>query len=172
MDKDYEVDCSKYVVEHLEVLQDGNIKHIRTTAQLMSDRVSGVMSLLVPNIMGHRYPYTGLDDRLKLLEQRKYYYKEIAMVILGTPDLDFEAFSDYIKTRSDLLPDERQMVLDGVVVELYTLTDQHSEIFDSEFRSKKFNIPVDEPGKTTTRDTILNFILRMLPVNIIYRKEK
>lgn len=172
MDKDSKFDCSKYVVEHLEVLQDSNIKHIRTKAQLMSDRVSGVMSLLVPNIMGHRYPYTGIDDRFKLLEQRKYYYKEIAMIILGTPDLDFESFSDYMKTRSDLFPDERQMVLDSVVVELYTLTDRHSETFDSEFRSKKFNIPVDEPGKTTTRDTILNFILRMLPLNINYRKDK
>ena len=69
------------------------------------------MTLLVANINMQRNPKIDLDTRVHCTEIRRQYYKDIAALILSTQGLDFESFRSYFQTRSDLTPDEKQMVL-------------------------------------------------------------
>ena len=62
-----------------------------------------------------------------------------------TPELSFDGFSGYVDTFRELMPDEKQLIKEGVATEIYSQTDKNpGGDEESEFRSKKFNIPTEE----------------------------
>ena len=90
-------------------------------------------------------PKYDLNDKLTQAKQRNEWYKEIANLILSTPGLSFDGFSGYVDTFRDLMPDEKQLIKEGVATEIYSQTDKNpGGDEESEFRSKKFNIPTEE----------------------------
>ena len=128
--------------EHNEAFEIVNENKQRNEA---SEYMEAIMTLLVANINMQRNPKIDLDTRVHCTEIRRQYYKDIAALILSTQGLDFESFRSYFQTRSDLTPDEKQMVLEGVVEEIYSQTDKNpGSDEESEFRSKTFNIPPQE----------------------------
>ena len=136
-----------------------------------SEYMEAIMTLLVANINMQRNPKIDLDTRVRCTEIRRQYYKDIAALILSTHGLDFESFRSYFQTRSDLTPDEKQMVLEGVVEEIYSQTDKnHGGDEESEFRNKKFNVPPQEEEETEPlNERFLNFLIWLLPLNRHYR---
>ena len=125
--------------EHNEAFEIVNENKQRNEA---SEYMEAIMTLLVVNINMQRNPKIDLDTRVHCTEIRRQYYKDIAALILSTQGLDFESFRSYFQTRSDLTPDEKQMVLEGLVEEIYSQTDKNpGSDEESEFRSKKFHIP-------------------------------
>lgn len=86
-----------------------------------------------------------MNDKLTQAKQRNEWYKEIAKLILSTPGLSFDGFSGYVDTFRYLMPDEKQLIKEGVATEIYSQTDKNpGGEEESEFRSKKFNIPTEE----------------------------
>lgn len=131
-----QIDLMRYAVECIP--QNKEIEEL-------SKNMEGVIGFLVANLKIQRNPKTDLNTRIHCAKIRRSYYKEIANIILGSEYLSFDIFSKYFKTRSDLTQDEIQMVLEGVVAELYSQTDKNpGGEEESEFRSKKFHIPTEE----------------------------
>lgn len=95
--------------------------------------------------MTFRNPKYDLNDKLTQAKQRNECYKEIASLILRTPWLSFDGFSGYVDTFRELMPDEKKLIKEGVATEIYSQTDKNpGGEEESEFRSKKFNIPTEE----------------------------
>lgn len=135
--------------EHLNEVLQSNASHITTKqaveVHLISKKMNGIMALLVPNVLVQRNPMYDLNDKLAQAKKRNEWYKQIANIILTTPVLSFEGFSGYVDTFSELTPDEKQLIKEGVATEIYSLTDKNpGGEEESEFRSKKFNIPTEE----------------------------
>ena len=108
----------------------------------LSKNMEGVIGFLVSNLKIQRNPKTDLNTRIHCAKIRLSYYKEIANIILGSEYLSFGIFSKYFRTRSDLTKDEIQMVLEGVVEQLYSQTDKNpGGDVKSEFLTKRFNFP-------------------------------
>lgn len=113
--------------------------------RLISQAMNGIMASLVPNVLAQRNPKYDLDTKLTQANQRNEWYKEIANLILITPGLSFDGFSEYVDTFRELMPDEKQLIKEGVATEIYSQTDKNpGGDEESEFRSKKFNIPTEE----------------------------
>ena len=113
--------------------------------RLISEAMNDIMSLLVPNVLAQRNPKYDVNAKLTQAKQRNEWYKEIAKLILSTPGLSFDGFSGYVDTFRELMPDEKQLIKEGVATEIYSLTDKNPEgEEESEFRSKTFNIPTEE----------------------------
>lgn len=111
----------------------------------LSKNMEGVIGFLVSNLKIQRNPKTDLNTRIHCAKIRRSYYKEIANIILGSEYLSFDIFSKYFKTRNDLTQDEIQMVLEGVVEQLYSQTDKNpGGEEESEFLTKRFNITKEE----------------------------
>lgn len=111
----------------------------------LSKKMEGVIGFLVSNLKIQRNPKTDLKTRIHCSKIRSSYYKEIANIILGSEYLSFDIFSRYFKTRSDLTQDEKQMALEGVVEAIYSQTDKNpGGDVESEFLTKRFNIPKEE----------------------------
>ena len=107
--------------------------------------MNDIMSILVPNVLAQRNPKYDLNDKLTQAKQRNEWYKEISKLILSTPGLSFDGFSGYVDTFRELMPDEKQLIKEGVATEIYSQTDKNpGGDEESEFRSKKFNIPTEE----------------------------
>lgn len=108
----------------------------------LSKNMEGVIGFLAANLKIQRNPKTDLKTRIHCAKIRLSYYKEIANIILGSEYLSFGIFSKYFRTRADLTQDEIQMVLEGVVEQLYSQTDKNpvSDV-ESEFLTKRFNFP-------------------------------
>lgn len=133
---DAQIDMMRYAKEC--------IPHNKEIEEL-SKNMEGVIGFLVINLKIQRNPNTSLNVRIHCAKIRRSYYKEIANIILGSEHLSFDIFSRYFKTRSDLTQDEKQMVLEGVVEQLYSQTDKNpGGDVESEFRTKKFHIPSEE----------------------------
>lgn len=130
---DDQIDLMQYAAECIP--QDKEIEEL-------SNRMEGVIGFLVSNLKIQRNPKTDLNTRIHCSKIRFSYYKEIANIILGSEYLSFGIFSKYFRTRADLTQDEIQMVLEGVVEQLYLQTDKNpvSDV-ESEFLTKRFNIP-------------------------------
>ena len=144
IDKELE-DFKKHFNETLESNANCiSIKHA-VEVRLISEAMNDIMSVLVPNVLAQRNPKYDLNDKLTQAKQRNEWYKEIAKLILSTPGLSFDGFSGYVDTFRELMPDEKQLIKEGVATEIYSQTDKNpGGEEESEFRSKKFNIPTEE----------------------------
>lgn len=132
---DDQIDLMRYAAECIP--QNKEIEEV-------SKRMEGVIGFLVSNLKIQRNPKTDLNTRIHCAKIRLSYYKEIVNIILGSEYLSFDIFSKYFKTRSDLTQDEIQMVLEGVMEELYSQTDKNpGGEEESEFLTKRFNLPKD-----------------------------
>lgn len=113
--------------------------------RLFSKEINSVMDLLVQNVLDQRSPANDLDNKLRQTHDRNMAYKKIACLIIITPWLSFDGFSNYVDTFRELTPDEKQLIKEGVATEIYSQTDKNpGGDEESEFRSKKFNIPTEE----------------------------
>ena len=144
IDKELE-DFKKHFNETLESNANCiSIKHA-VEVRLISEAMNDIMSVLVPNVLAQRNPKYDLNDKLTQANHRNEWYKEIAKLILSTPGLSFDGFSGYVDTFRELMPDEKQLIKEGVATEIYSQTDKNpGGDEESEFRSKKFNIPTEE----------------------------
>ena len=130
---DDQIDLMRYAAECIP--QNKEIEEL-------SKNMEGVIGFLVSNLKIQRNPKTDLNTRIHCAKIRLSYYKEIANIILGSEYLSFGIFSKYFRTRSDLTKDEIQMVLEGVVEQLYSQTDKNpGGDVKSEFLTKRFNFP-------------------------------
>lgn len=113
--------------------------------RLISNAMKGIMSVLIPNVLAQRNPKYDVNAKLTQANKRNECYKEIANLILITPGLSFDGFSEYVDTFRELMPDEKKLIKEGVATEIYSQTDKNpGGDEESEFRSKKFNIPTEE----------------------------
>lgn len=113
--------------------------------RLFSKEINSVMNLLVQNVLDQRSPANDLDNKLRQAHDRNMAYKKIACLIIITPWLSFDGFSNYVDTFRELMPDEKQLIKEGVATEIYSQTDKNpGGDEESEFRSKKFHIPTEE----------------------------
>lgn len=130
---DDQIDIMRYAAECIP--QNKEIEEL-------SKNIEGVIGFLVSNLKIQRNPKTDLKTRIHCAKIRLSYYKEIANIILGSEYLSFGIFSKYFRTRSDLTQDEIQMVLEGVVEQLYSQTDKNpGGDVESEFLTKRFVLP-------------------------------
>ena len=130
---DDQIDLMRYAAECIP--QNKEIEEL-------SKNMEGVIGFLVSNLKIQRNPKSDLNVRIHCAKLRANYYKEIANIILSSEHLSFDIFSRYFKTRSDLTQDEKQMVLEGVMRELYSQTDKNpGGDVESEFLTKRFNLP-------------------------------
>lgn len=160
---DDQIDLMRYAAECIP--QNKEIEEL-------SKNMEGVIGFLVANLKIQRNPKTDLKTRIHCAKIRLSYYKEIANIILGSEYLSFGIFSKYFRTRSDLTQDEIQMVLEGVVEQLYSQTDKNpGGDVESEFLTKRFNLPKEEKVEETTplNERVLNALLWFLPLNQNYR---
>jgi hypothetical protein len=136
---DDQIDLMRYAAECIP--QNKEIEEL-------SKNMEGVIGFLVSNLKIQRNPKTDLNTRIHCAKIRRSYYKEIANIILGSEYLSFDIFSKYFKTRSDLTQDEIQMVLEGVMEELYSQTDKNpGGDVESEFLTKRFNLPKEDDNE-------------------------
>lgn len=144
IDKELE-DFKKHFNETLESNANCiSIKHA-VEVRLISEAMNEIMEVLVPNVLAQRNPKYDLNDKLTQAKQRNEWYKEIANLILSIPGLSFDGFSGYVDTFRELMPEEKQLIKEGVATEIYSQTDKNpGGEEESEFRSKKFNIPTEE----------------------------
>ena len=130
---DDQIDLMRYAAECIP--QNKEIEEL-------SKNMEGVIGFLVANLKIQRNPKTDLKTRIHCAKIRLSYYKEIANIILGNEYLSFGIFSKYFRTRANLTQDEIQMVLEGVVEQLYLQTDKNpGGDVKSEFLTKRFNFP-------------------------------
>lgn len=110
--------------------------------QLISKKLDDVLTFMVDGLKRQRDPKLSLNNRYRIVEQRRYYYKHIAACIIDTAGLEFNDFTRYIKDYFDLTDGERQLVFEGVMEELYLQTDKNpGGDVGSEFLTKRFNFP-------------------------------
>lgn len=148
LDSQIDTELEKFKEHFNETLESNanciSIKHA-VEVRLISEAMNDIMSILVPNVLAQRNPKYDLNDKLTQAKQRNEWYKEISKLILSTPGLSFDGFSGYVDTFRELMPDEKQLIKEGVATEIYSQTDKNpGGDEESEFRSKKFNIPTEE----------------------------
>lgn len=148
LDSQIDKELEKFKEHFNETLESNanciSIKHA-VEVRLISEAMNEIMEVLVPNVLAQRNPKYDLNDKLTQAKQRNEWYKEIAKLILSTPGLSFDGFSGYVDTFRYLMPDEKQLIKEGVATEIYSQTDKNpGGEEESEFRSKKFNIPTEE----------------------------
>lgn len=169
IDKEFEK-FKEHFNESLE--SNTNVISIKQAVEvrLISQAMNGIMASLVPNVLAQRNPKYDLDTKLTQANQRNEWYKEIANLILITPELSFDGFAEYVDTFSVLMPDEKKLIKEGVATEIYSQTDKNpGGEEESEFRTKKFNIP-EEDDEQNFGDRFVRFLCWLLPtVNHDYR---
>ena len=148
LDSQIDKELEKFKERFNETLESNanciSIKHA-VEVRLISEAMNDIMSVLVPNVLAQRNPKYDLDTKLNQAKHRNEWYKEIANLILSTPGLSFDGFSGYVDTFRELMPDEKQLIKEGVATEIYSQTDKNpGGDEESEFRSKKFHIPTEE----------------------------
>lgn len=148
LDSQIDKELEKFKEHFNETLESNanciSIKHA-VEVRLISKAMNEIMEVLVPNVLAQRNPKYDLNDKLTQAKQRNEWYKEIANLILSTPGLSFDGFSGYVDTFRELMPEEKQLIKEGVATEIYSQTDKNpGGDEESEFRSKKFNIPTEE----------------------------
>ena len=138
LDSQIDKELEKFKEHFNETLESNanciSIKHA-VEVRLISNAMKGIMSVLIPNVLVQRNPKYDVNEC----------YKEIASLILSTPWLSFYGFSGYVDTFRELMPEEKQLIKEGVATEIYSQTDKNPRgEEESEFRSKKFHIPTEE----------------------------
>lgn len=141
-DDDNVVDAMRYAAE--DMMNDPIVQK-RLKEEIIANTLDAVIELMVDDIKRQRDPKVKLDERQRIVDQREKYYQKIARTIILIPTLEFQDFVNYIRTRSDLHSYEQQLLCEGVAMEIYSQTDKNpGGDEESEFRSKKFNIPTEE----------------------------
>lgn len=148
LDSQIDKELEKFKAQFMESLES-NANSISITQQgeirLISNAMKGIMSVLIPNVLAQRNPKYDVNAKLTQANKRNECYKEIASLILSTPWLSFDGFSGYVDTFRELTPEEKKLIKESVATEIYSQTDKNPEgDEESEFRSKKFNIPTEE----------------------------
>ena len=148
LDSQIDKELEKFKAQFMESLES-NANSISINQQveirLISNAMKGIMSVLIPNVLAQRNPKYDVNAKLTQANERNECYKEIASLILSTPWLSFDGFSGYVDTFRELTPEEKQLIKESVVTEIYAQTDKNpGGEEESEFRSKKFNIPTEE----------------------------
>ena len=116
--------------------------------RLFSKEINSIMDLLVQNVLNQRSPANDLDNKLRQAHDRNMAYKKIACLIIITPWLSFDGFSNYVNTFSELMPDEKQLIKEGVATEIYSQTDKNpGGDEESEFLTKRFNLPKENDNE-------------------------
>lgn len=171
LDSQIDKELEKFKERFNETLES-NANSIKQQVEihLISKAMNDIMSVLVPNVLAQRNPKYDLDTKLTQANHRNEWYKEIAKLILRSPELSFDGFSGYVDTFRELMPDEKKMIKEGVATEIYSQTDKNPGCDEeSEFRTKKFNIP-EEDDEQNFGDRIVRFLCWLLPtVNHDYR---
>ena len=148
LDSQIDKELEKFKAQFMESLEsNANSISIKQQGEirLISNAMKGIMSVLIPNVLAQRNPKYDVNAKLTQANKRNECYKEIASLILSTPWLSFDGFSGYVDTFRELTPEEKQLIKEGVATEIYSLTDKNpGGEEESEFRSKKFNIPTEE----------------------------
>lgn len=148
LDSQIDKELEKFKAQFMESLEsNANSISIKQQGEirLISNAMKGILSVLIPNVLAQRNPKYDLNDKLTQAKQRNECYKEIASLILSTPWLSFDGFSGYVDTFRELTPEEKQLIKERVATEIYAQTDKNpGGDEESEFRSKKFNIPTEE----------------------------
>lgn len=163
--------------EHFNETLESNANCISIKQQveirLFSKEINSVMDLLVQNVLDQRSPANDLDNKLRQPHDRNMAYKKIACLIIITPWLSFDGFSNYVDTFRDLMPDEKQLIKEGVATEIYSQTDKNpGGEEESEFRTKHLHFkPQDEEDdEQNVGDRIVRFLAWLLPtMNHDYR---
>lgn len=141
-DDDNVVDAMRYAAE--DMMNDPIIRK-RINEEIISYSLGAIIELMVDDIKRQRDPKVKLDERQIIVDQRQKYYQKIARFIILAPNIEFMDFVNYINTRSDLHSYEQKLLCEGVAMEIYSQTDKNpGGDEESEFRSKKFNIPTEE----------------------------
>lgn len=148
LDSQIDKELEKFKAQFMESLES-NANRISIKQQveirLISNAMKGIMSVLIPNVLAQRNPKYDVNAKLTQANKRNECYKEIASLILSTPLLSFDGFSGYVDTFRELTPEEKQLIKESVATEIYAQTDKNPwGEEESEFRSKKFNIPTEE----------------------------
>ena len=146
LDSQIDKELEKFKAQFMESLES-NANSIKQQGEirLISNAMKGIMSVLIPNVLAQRNPKYYVNAKLTQANKRNECYKEIASLILSTPSLSFDGFSEYVDTFRELTPEEKQLIKEGVATEIYSQTDKNpGGDEESEFRSKKFNIPTEE----------------------------
>lgn len=148
LDSQIDKELEKFKEQFMESLEsDANSISIKQQGEirLISNAMKGIMSVLIPNVLAQRNPKYDVNTKLTQADKRNECYKEIASLILSTPWLSFDGFSGYVDTFRELTPKEKQLIKESVATEIYAQTDKNpGGEEESEFRSKKFNIPTEE----------------------------
>nr|DAT16919.1 MAG TPA: Nucleotide modification associated domain 1 [Caudoviricetes sp.] len=148
LDSQIDKELEKFKAQFMESLEsNANSISIKQQGEirLISNAMKGIMSVLIPNVLAQRNPKYDVNAKLTQANKRNECYKEIASLILSTPWLSFDGFSGYVDTFRELTPEEKQLIKESVATEIYSQTDKNpGGDEESEFRSKKFNIPTEE----------------------------
>ena len=148
LDSQIDKELEKFKAQFMESLEsNANSISIKQQAEirLISNAMKGIMSVLIPNVLAQRNPKYDVNAKITQANKRNECYKEISSLILSTPWLSFDGFSGYVDTFRELIPDEKKLIKEGVATEIYSQTDKNpGGDEESEFRSKKFNIPTEE----------------------------
>jgi phage protein len=148
LDSQIDKELEKFKAQFMESLEsNANSISIKQQGEirLISNAMKGIMSVLIPNVLAQRNPKYDVNAKLTQANKRNECYKEIASLILRTPWLSFDGFSGYVDTFRELTPEEKQLIKESVATEIYSQTDKNpGGDEESEFRSKKFNIPTEE----------------------------
>ena len=128
LDSQIDKELEKFKEHFNETLESNanciSIKHA-VEVRHISKAMNEIMEVLVPNVLAQRNPKYDLNDKLTQAKQRNEWYKEIANLILSTPGLSFDGFSGYVNTFRELMPDEKQLIKEGVATEIYSQTDKN-----------------------------------------------
>ena len=176
LDSQIEKELDKFKEQFMESMES-NVNSITVKQdveiRLFSKEINSIMDLLVQNVLDQRSPANDLDNKLRQAHDRNMAYKKIACFIIITPWLSFDGFSNYVDTFSELMPDEKKMIKEGVATEIYSQTDKNpGGEEESEFRTKHLHFkPQDEEDdEQNVGDRIVRFLVWLLPtMNHDYR---
>lgn len=176
LDSQIDKELEKFKAQFMESLEsNANSISIKQQGEihLISNAMKGIMSVLIPNVLAQKNPKYDVNAKLTQANKRNECYKEIASLILSTPWLSFDGFSGYVDTFRELMPDEKQLIKEGVATEIYSQTDKNpGGDEESEFRTKHLHFkPQDEEDdEQNVGDRIVRFLAWLLPtMNHDYR---
>lgn len=159
---DTQIDAFKYA---LRMGED------RTKEEIIGHELRNIIPYVVEGIKQQRDPKMSLEERTRIVEARRIYYKHIARIILDTEGIHFDDFLRYMSNTCTLMSNEKQMIYEGVLEEIYLQTDKNpGGEEESEFRTKKFHIPKEE--EEGLNEKVLKSLLWFLPLNQNYRGDE
>lgn len=159
---DAQIDAFKYA---LRMGED------RTKEEIIGHELRNIIPYVVEGIKQQRDPKMSLEERTRIVEARRIYYKHIARIIIDTEGIQYDDFLRYMSNTCTLMANEKQMIYEGVLEEIYLQTDKNPEgEEESEFRTKKFHIPKEE--EEGLNEKVLKALLWFLPLNQNYRGDE